>query len=91
MRVSSTVLRRLAQASSSSIQKPNSDLPTNAVLSQGRCPGKEAFAVCGFLPPRDWAQASSSSPHNNFQRMLYFRRGFGLEQTALRRCFLSKA
>ena len=91
MRVSSTVLRGIAQASSSSIPKPNSDFPTNAVLSQGRCPGKEAFAVCGFLPPRDWARASTGSPQNTSQRMLCFRRGFVLEQTSLRRCFLSKA
>ena len=91
MRLSSTQLRRLAQASSSSIPKPNSDYPRNAVLSQGRCPGKEAFAVCGFLPARDWAQASSSSPQNISQRMLCFRRGFGLERIALRRVFLSKA
>ena len=76
MRVSCTVLRRLAQASSSSIPKPNSDFPRNVVLSQGRCQGKEAFDVCGFLPPRDWAQASSSSPQNISQRMLCFRRGF---------------
>ena len=91
MRVSSTVLQRLAQASSSIIPKPNSDFPTNAVLSQGRCPGKESFAVCGLLPPRAWAQAGSSSPQNTSQRMLCFHRGFGLERTALRRCFLSKA
>ena len=50
MRVSSTVLRRLAQARSSSVSKPNCDFPTNAVLSQRRCPGKEPFAVCGILP-----------------------------------------
>ena len=62
------------------------------MLSQGRCPGKEAFAVCGFFPPRDWAQATSSCPQNISQRMLCFRRGFGLERTALRCCFLlSKA
>ena len=91
MRVSSTKLRRLAQAYSSSIPKPNSDFPRNAVLSQGRCPGHEAFALCGFLPPRDWAQASSSSPQNISQRMLCLHRGFGLERTALRRCFLGKA
>ena len=61
MRVPSTVLQRLAQASSSSIPKTNSDFPRNAVLSSGRCPNEEAFAVCGFLPPRDWAQASSAA------------------------------
>ena len=83
--------RRIAQASRSSIPNRNSDVPTDAVLSQGRCPGKEAFAVCGFLPPQDWAQASGSSPQIISQRMLCFRRGFGLERTALRRCFLSKA
>ena len=44
MPVSSTEMPGLAQASSSSIPKPNSDFPRNAVLSQGRCPGKEAFA-----------------------------------------------
>ena len=48
MRVSSTELRILAQTSSSSIHKPNSDFPRNAVLSHGRCPGKAAFLVYGF-------------------------------------------
>ena len=91
MRVSSTVLRRLAQASSSSIHKPNSDFTTNAVISQCRSQGKVAFAVCGFLQPRVWAQASSSSPEIISQRMLCFLRGFVLERTALRRGFLSKA
>ena len=91
MRVSSTELRRLAKASSSSIRQPNSDFPRNAVLSQGRCPGKEAFAVCGFLLPPGWSQARSSSPQNISQRMLCFPRAFGLERTALRCCFLSKA
>ena len=90
IRVSSTDLQRLGQANSSS-PKPTSDFPRKVVLSQGRCPGKEAFAVCGFLPPRDRTQASSSSPQNISQRMLCFRRGFGLERTALRCCFLSKA
>ena len=60
-------------------------------LRQRGCPGKEAFAVCGFLPPRDWAQASRSSPQNISQPMMCFRRGFGLERTALRFCFLIKA
>ena len=61
------------------------------MLSKGRCQGKGAFAVCGFLQPRDWAQARSSSPQNISRGMLSFRRGCGLEQTALRHCFLSKA
>ena len=91
MRVSSTEKRRLAQASSSSIPKPYSDFPWKSVLSQGRCPGNEAFAVCGFLPPRDWAQASSSSPQNISQRMMCFRRDFGFYRTALQYCILSKA
>ena len=37
--VSSTILRRLAQSSSSSSPKANCDFPTNAILSQRRCPG----------------------------------------------------
>ena len=57
-------------------------------LRQTGCPGKEPFAVCGFLQPRDWPQASRSSPQNISQQMLCFRRGFGLERTALRCCFL---
>ena len=90
MRVSSTVLRRLAQASSSSIPKPNSHFPTNAVLSQGRCPGKEAFAVCGFLPQRDWAQASNSSAeHFSVNPGLSQRLWLGANSSL--RCFLSKA
>ena len=80
MRVSSTELGRLAQASNSSIPKPNSHFPWNAVLSKGRCPDKEAFAVCGFLPSRVWAQASSCC--------CTFRRVIGLERTALHCCFL---
>ena len=64
MRVFSTMPRRLAQASSSIIPKPNCDFPTNAVLSQGSCTSKEVFAVCGCLPRRDWAQVSSSSLPN---------------------------
>ena len=39
IRVTSTELGRLAQGSSSSILKPNSDFPRNAVLSQASCPG----------------------------------------------------
>ena len=91
MRVSSTVLRRLAQASSRSFPKPNSDFRTNALIAHRRTQGKEAVAVCGFLQPRVWAQASSSRPQNISQRMLCFLRGFVLERTALPRGFLSKA
>ena len=41
---------KLRQAAAAS-HRPDSDFPKNAVLSQRRCPGKEAFALCGFLPP----------------------------------------
>lgn len=37
-----------SSGNSSSIPKPYSDVPRNAVLSQGRCPGKEAFCVVDF-------------------------------------------
>lgn len=37
-----------SSGNSSSIPKPYSDVPRNAVLSQGRCPGKEAFSVVDF-------------------------------------------
>ena len=95
MRISSTVLRRLAQPRRSSIPKPISDFPMNAVLSQSRCPGKEPFAVCGFLPLRDWPQATSSiSPQYRLwflSKCCDFTEALGLERTALRPCFLSKA
>ena len=49
MRVSSTVLRRLAQASSCrSIPKPNSDFPRNAVLSRGDAQSKRISLYVGF-------------------------------------------
>ena len=48
MRVSSTVLWRLAQASSSSMPKPNSDLPMNAVLYNGRYKAKRLSLYAGI-------------------------------------------
>ena len=60
MRVSSPDLQRLGQASSSS-PKPNSDFPRNVVHSQGRCPGKEAFTVCGFRPPQTGLRQASAA------------------------------
>ena len=90
----SGIFHRDAETSSGKQQQhPQTQLtfPNECCDSQCRSQGKEAFAVCGFLQPGDWAQASSSSPQNISQRMLCFLRGFGLEQIALHRCFLSKA
>ena len=39
---------KLRQAAAAS-PRPGSEFPKNAVLSQKGCPGKEAFALCGFL------------------------------------------
>ena len=48
MRVSFTVLWRQAQANSSSMPKPNSILPINAVLSNGRYKAKRLSLYAGF-------------------------------------------
>ena len=51
MRVYYTVLWRLAQASRSSIPETQLWIPEECCAFPQECRGKEAFALCGFLPP----------------------------------------
>ena len=63
-----------------------------ALLSQAEgMPRQRGFRCMWVSPTARLGSTSSSSPQNISQRMMCFRRGFGLERTALRCCFLIKA
>ena len=81
MLVSSTMLRRIAQALTSASHTSDSDFPTNAVLSKMGCPGKGVSLYAGFSHLETGlrqAAEETAEPTLISQRLLCFPRGFQL-------------